>query len=242
MKINLLINYSYGDYKAIETLLNEISVVFQDLVPDGPLLGDKEIDVIQTNEVPMTFPKGLPVKYTIGITSKEYFPLQITYQFAHELCHVFIEPRLTNWLIESFCECMSLIILELTGADLKKDQKWVINYTNYIEEIKIDFSNKLNLTIDDLSIIDVTNRVKSLTTPYDRPLNFVSAWKIYNLYKKNPEVLHLIPYLNYTRYVNLISANEIIEDVHPNLINFQNNIPDTLLPIWKELKLSLNLN
>ena len=236
--VTLEINYSYEVHQKVELLLNGIIEDFYSLIPHGPLLGDKELFVgLSKNDVPMAYPGGLPNKYAIGITPIEYYPIQIAYQFAHELCHVFIEPRLTNWLIESFCECMSLIILERISTKLRAtNSEWSENYLTYIENIKNDYLKTLDLTTEQLLNVNISNEIKSLKTPYDRTLNFISAWRIFNLFKFDPAVLYLIPVLHNGAYIDILPETGIVEDVQPNLINIENNMPDGLQYIWNKLK------
>ncbi|TSD66350.1 hypothetical protein FFF34_002815 [Inquilinus sp. KBS0705] len=238
MKIILEIDYGDKSYKQVESLLGEILDEFMVLFPLGPRLGHKDILVVLSDiDGPIAYSRKLPVKYEIGITPTEYYPLQITYQFAHELCHVFIDPRLTNWLIESFCECMSLVALEkLAITRQSNNPDWAEKYFQYINTTKKRHLKSLGLTENQIETNNYSSYNKSLTTPYNRGVNFINAWKIFNLYKVTPTVLNLVSYLHYSKNIETLGENVFIEEIHPNLSKFENNIPYELLQIWADLK------
>ena len=132
---------------------------------------------------------------------------------------------------------MSLIILERISTKLRAtNSEWSENYLTYIENIKNDYLKTLDLTTEQLLNVNISNEIKSLKTPYDRTLNFISAWRIFNLFKFDPAVLYLIPVLHNGAYIDILPETGIVEDVQPNLINIENNMPDGLQYIWNKLK------
>jgi hypothetical protein len=49
--------------------------------------------------------------YVIGLNSPTWCYDQLAYQLGHELCHIWCDPRRTNWFVESCCEMMSQVLL-----------------------------------------------------------------------------------------------------------------------------------
>ncbi|SDT43878.1 hypothetical protein SAMN05216490_3482 [Mucilaginibacter mallensis] len=231
----------------IDLLLNEIVEIFKSLIPSGPFLGEKEIIVISSKVSPITYAHLLPDKYLIGITPKELLYDQIAYQFAHELCHVFIDPRVTNWLIESFCECMSLIILQRLffqwqiKASVEGSESYAIHYIQYYARTLNDYLTSLDTTIDQLLTYDTKAQIKDIETPYERSLNFVNAYKIMHIYNSNPNILNLIPILHYSKSRE-VEGQLFIKDNHPNIIGIENNLTAALISIWEQLTQLMKLN
>lgn len=50
-------------------------------------------------------------RYKVYLTVKDWHPEQLVYQLGHELCHVFADPRRTNWFVESCCAMASTVLL-----------------------------------------------------------------------------------------------------------------------------------
>ena len=96
----------------IKAVLIGIIDKYENLVPQGPPLGYKEIEIMPGG--PMCTINFLPKYYQILLSSnaKSRFYCQVAYQFAHELCHIYCDPRIFNRFIESICELSSLYFLE----------------------------------------------------------------------------------------------------------------------------------
>ncbi|WP_373523114.1 hypothetical protein [Aquiflexum sp.] len=235
MKVN-------GDVKK---LLLDIFFEFNILIPSGPFLGNKPIKVIKYPNHPITITTVLPSIYLIGLTSDERFYDQLTYQFSHEMVHVYSDPRNNNWLIESFCESMSFIMLEKIGV------KWTTNpgvmglnwYAPNFEKYKtLTISNYLNdLEIKEVDIKDfkLSESIEKLTTPINRQINFILAYRIQIYYKKNPDVLKLIPYLHYTSIKENLGDYEFSTMTHPDINRFECKLPEYLKEVWVDFKKEL---
>ena len=50
--------------------------------------------------------------YYVFLTVNGRYYNQIVYQLAHELCHIFADPRRSNWFTECCCELASLLLLD----------------------------------------------------------------------------------------------------------------------------------
>jgi hypothetical protein len=81
----------------------------------GPPVGTFPIEVFLQPEGrdPITRITTDPNVYQIGLNLEVYKRpyAQLIFQLGHELCHIFSDPRSTNWFVESCCEMMSQVIL-----------------------------------------------------------------------------------------------------------------------------------
>jgi hypothetical protein len=242
MQVRSLMQYSEQDNVNLEVFLNEIVHEFTLLIPGGAHLGDKLIIVMPSVNAPITYAHLLPNQYIIGITPTSLLYDQIAYQFAHELCHVYFDPRITNWLIESFCECMSLIILERlfrkwqVKASVDRREWYASNYAIYLATTNSVYLKSLNLTFEQAITFDIKDKIKELTTPYDRNLNFITAIKILNIYQSNPLVLELISILHYSLNANTLEQNQFVQEIHPNIDSITQNSPSELKERRMKLK------
>jgi hypothetical protein len=50
-------------------------------------------------------------RYKVYLTVKNRYYHQLVFQLGHELCHIFADPRRSNWFVESCCEMASLVLL-----------------------------------------------------------------------------------------------------------------------------------
>jgi hypothetical protein len=106
--LNVSISNNESINNDILTVCKEITEHYKTLVPNGPPLERKPLHIIYNPSTPITSINDLPQHYTIGLATNERFYAQIAFQFAHELTHIYCDPRITNWFIESICEMASL--------------------------------------------------------------------------------------------------------------------------------------
>ena len=246
MKLSVQISTDKGVNDDVQRLLLDILKEFEKLIPSGPFLGDKPLNVINYPNNPITITTVLPTIYLIGLTRDGRIYNQLAYQFAHEMVHVYSDPRNNNWLVESFCEAVSLIMLEKIG------HKWTTNpgvvglnwYAPNFEKYKAqtisNYLTELNTTEESIKGFKLAEKIKELTTPINRQINFVLAYRIFNYYKKTPYILRLIPYLHFTCSKEQLGDNELFMMVHPDLERFEKRLPDDLRNIWVDFKKEMN--
>lgn len=187
-----------SDIKAVCT---DITDHFKILVPDGPPLGLKPLFVIHNPTTPITILNGLPANYSIGLTENGRLYNQIAYQFTHELTHIYCDPRVTNWFIESICEMASLYFLEylankwITSPPYPMWQDYASNFSDYGE-------NRIKEVISSFKIAnasDIDYQFKNITTtisePYNRNANTIIAIKLIDIFKKNTNAWKILPLL-----------------------------------------------
>ncbi|MBA7474212.1 hypothetical protein ES707_09560 [subsurface metagenome] len=107
----------------------------------GPPVGALPIKVFLQPEGshPITRITTDPNVYQIGLNLEVYKRpyAQLIFQLGHELCHVFADPRSTNWFVESCCEMMSQVILRRMSEAWKKVRIQGPYVEKRLDEIKI---------------------------------------------------------------------------------------------------------
>lgn len=227
--------------------LEKVLKIFESFISGGPFFGEKPIHVYNSECSPKVVVNSLPGFYEINLQIdltlffNDVIPYdQITYQFSHELCHVFINPRVNNWLIESYCECMSLVVLDrLTKATIKLQTGVILSkeyFGKYLAMIIQIYQSKLQLkSRKDILRATIGRKLKHLTSSYDRELNFITAYKIFECSKNT---LQIIPFLHYS------TANPNVKELYwdsiqPDIIQLENKLKGFLLSSWNDLKIKI---
>ncbi len=98
----------------IKFVLDDIADEMERLVPAGPPTGYKPVTVIHDPYYMHRIYKPLDQDlYKIGITSgKETFG-KAAYDFAHEMMHIYMDPRIINWFTEIMSHTASFYFLDL---------------------------------------------------------------------------------------------------------------------------------
>jgi hypothetical protein len=222
----------------MEILYPEINDIYDKLIPNGPFLGKKDITIILNPSNPISYPSLLPNAYLIGLSKGGLIYDQLAYQYAHELCHIYSDPRINNWLIESFCECMSFVILEhlydhwSKKASITGTEWYAINYKNYLQNSINSYLVQIEKNENEIKDLDIVDTLESLTSNIERKTNFILAYKIFLYYKEYPKVLHLIPYLHFTSFELNLTPNDLFQTVKPNTEGMDKNIPMDLRVHW----------
>jgi hypothetical protein len=140
---------------------------------------------------------------------------------------------------------MSFIMLEKIG------QKWASNpsvvglnwYSPNFEKYKtLAISNylaDLNLNEKNIKDFNLGVAIKNLTSPINRQINFIVAYRILKYYKTNPNLLKLIPYLHFTASKEVLGDNELFMVVNPDIRRFESKLPEDLKKIWNDFKKEL---
>lgn len=120
------------DLKAVvDSAASEFNKVF----PAAPPAGLRPIRIFYRAEGPITDSTSNVRYYQIGLTVNSRLYDQLTYQLGHELCHIFTDPRRTNWFVECCCELTSLVVLS------QMSKAWALtppfpNWVSYTPKIR----------------------------------------------------------------------------------------------------------
>ncbi|MCM4168066.1 hypothetical protein KCTC52924_03618 [Arenibacter antarcticus] len=145
-----------------------------------PPLGVKAIVLIyDCKQGPIVYWPLKQGKYEIGLCIEGIFPYQIIYQMAHEICHIYIDPRVNGTMIEIVCQKTALDILEEIGASLTNAGQAGVD--KYISDIRLAAETNQNLTVEQLDPDSIFRRIQELEstkTLYDRDYNNLIAFKL----------------------------------------------------------------
>ncbi len=106
-------------------IINDIVEEFDRLIPAGPPLGFKRIELVNDEIVGPSFywPLGRDFyKIALNISGLNYN--QIAFQFSQELCRIYCDPRMRSWFIQLLSHLFALYSLDMLG------NKWEINPPN----------------------------------------------------------------------------------------------------------------
>lgn len=125
--------------------------------------------------------------YNIGLTVNSRYYDQLVYQLSHELCHIFADPRRSNWFVECCCEMLSQTML-LRLADVWATSPPFSNWTeyapvfeNYLRDHLLEQYEKVFPNCPELFNNNLTEWLKSIRTTLDKPCERARNTVIANL-------------------------------------------------------------
>jgi len=84
---------------------------FSGLFSVSPPAGIRPISILYRSQGPLTDSTSDTTRYQVYLSVKNRYYAQLVFQLGHELCHIFADPRRTNWFVESCCEMAALVLL-----------------------------------------------------------------------------------------------------------------------------------
>jgi len=84
---------------------------FSTLFSLSPPAGVRPVSILYRSQGPRTDSTSDTTRYQVYLSVKNRYYVQLVFQLGHELCHIFADPRRTNWFVESCCEMASLVLL-----------------------------------------------------------------------------------------------------------------------------------
>ena len=85
---------------------------FSTLFSVPPLAGIRPVSIRSRSQGPPRIDSTSDTtRYQVYLLVTNRFYDQLVLQLGHELCHIFADPRRTNWFVESCCEMASLVLL-----------------------------------------------------------------------------------------------------------------------------------
>ena len=149
-----------------------------------PPLGEKTIILKYNCGYPLVFWPLKSDRYEIGITVDSKFPHQIIYQMAHELCHVFADPRFSGVFMEIICHKTSFDVLEDIGAPLTELGRSSVNH--YFETMQMNAEATTSVFLSDMDTLGLIDLIKKIEKTKDlnsnRPYFDLIALKFKELY------------------------------------------------------------
>ena len=95
----------------LDAVAHSATKEFTTLFSISPPAGARPISILYRSQPPLTDSTSDPTRYQIYLSVKNRFYDQLVFQLGHELCHIFADPRRTNWFVESCCEMASVVLL-----------------------------------------------------------------------------------------------------------------------------------
>jgi len=95
----------------LEVVVRSAVEEFSRIFPTCPRAGQRPIHVFYDPQTLWTDCTGDLSVYRIYIKVRDRRYNQLVFQLGHELCHIFADPRRSNWFVESCCEMASLELL-----------------------------------------------------------------------------------------------------------------------------------
>jgi hypothetical protein len=185
-------------------VINEIVDEFHRLIPSGPPMGFKPIRLINDLQAGPTFywPLGKDF-YMIGLNVSGLYYNQIAFQFSQELCRIYCDPRINNWLIELLCHVSALYSLGFLAnkwedhPPKKELEDYWYDFDSYksnllgaafskVDMVKYQVSNEwVEYQVNKLRKKDRLNRGKLL----------IIAYELLPMFKEYPESWKMLPYV-----------------------------------------------
>ena len=227
-------NWLLADYTDLCFYLREVVKCFEDFGFDNK---SKPIIVQYRKEGPMCSDVD-PIRI-IYLSAQSTYWCQYMYQFAHELCHHFIDGPMDGshissfWFEESVCEMASEHIIKKLAV------KWLTNKNEYswmgdYPKKTLDYAKRIRKSKSDgtIPLSDwIGQNMKDLSTTqngtiddYERDLYKNIAHGILPIFEKHPELWKILPYLkrcsneqycNFHHWMTTIVEPQIQEDLKP---------------------------
>ncbi|MCB2196843.1 MAG: hypothetical protein KQH79_13365 [Bacteroidetes bacterium] len=203
-------------------VINDIVAEFDRLIPEGPPLGFKTLEIVNDEISGPTFywPLGRDFyKIALNITDLNYN--QIAFQFTQELCRIYCDPRMRSWFIQLLSHISALYALDYLGHkwenkppnDELKDY-WY-NFDSYksnllgaafskVDIVKYQVANEwVQYQVNKLRRNDKLNRGKLL----------IIAYELLPMFKDNEKSWLILPYVGKCSVPPPPeNANEIVAD------------------------------
>jgi len=185
-------------------VINDILKMFDEMIPEGPPLGIKRLDICNDHSAGPTL--YWPLKkdvYKIGVNVSDLYYNQLAFQFAQEFCNLYCDPRIYNWFTELICHVASLYTLDYLSAKWEETppnnelEGYWDSFDSYkshligaafskVDMVKYQVSNEwVPYQINKLQKHDKLNRGKLL----------IIAYELLPLFKKYPNSWHILPYM-----------------------------------------------
>jgi hypothetical protein len=212
----------------ISLVVNDVVKEFERLIPAGPPLGYKPINLINDNDGGPTlyWPLGRDF-YKIGLNISDVFYNQIAFQFSQELIRIYCDPRINNWFIELVGHVAALHILETLYEKWEQHppvpelDDYYENFTDYRSNLLGAAFSKIDMVKYQITNEWVKNQVKKIMNneSYNRRKLLIIAYEILGLFKESEINWKFIP------YIGKCSKPAPPEDVH-NMVTLRETEPD----------------
>ena len=222
-------------------VINDIVEEFDRLIPTGPPLGFKPLELINDEISGPTFywPLGRDF-YKIALNVSDLNYNQIAFQFSQELCRIYCDPRMRSWFIQLLSHLFGLYSLDFLGHKWENSppnnelKDYWYNFDSYksnllgaafskVDIVKYQVANEwVQYQVNKLRRKDKINRGKLL----------IIAYELLPMFKEHPESWQILPYVGKCSVPPPPSdSNEIVadRDTEPDFEKLMEELPENLL-------------
>jgi len=202
-----VINNVFGEKeknKKLMLVINDIVEEFDRLIPSGPPLGFKTLELVNDEISGPTFywPLGRDF-YKIALNVADLNYNQIAFQFSQELCRIYCDPRMRSWFIQLIGHVGALYSLDFLGKKWKTNppaedmKEYWYNFDSYksnllgaafskVDIVKYQVANEwVQYQVNKLRRKDEINRGKLL----------IIAYELLPMFKENEQSWKILPYV-----------------------------------------------
>lgn len=200
--INISVFENTEQNEKLGLVIKDIVEEFEMLIPEGPPLGYKTIELVndQISGPAFYWPTGLDF-YKIALNISDLNFNQAAFQFSQELCRIYCDPRMKSWFIQLLSHVFALYSLDFLG------QKWENKPpTNELKDYWYNFdSYKSNLLAAAFSKVDIVkyqvanewvqyqvNKLKR-RDKVNRGKLIIIAYELLPMFKEHPESWRILP-------------------------------------------------
>jgi hypothetical protein len=153
----------------VHSAVEEFSTPFSMLPPAGV----RRVSMLYRPQGPLTDSTSDTARYRVYLSVKNRYYAQLVYQLGHELCHIFADPRRTNWFVESCCEMAALTLLRRMSK-LWSNNSLYIRWRKYAPKFRHYAQNGIQ-------------EAKEAEEPSDRQKNTIVAEMLCPLFEESAE-------------------------------------------------------
>lgn len=237
-----------GYNKLISLVVSQIAHEFTKMIPAGPPLKCSNIIVINDLfwDHRIYWPLN-PKFYKIGLFTGEKTFGKAAYQFSHELTHIYCDPRIINWFIETIAHVASFYILDLLTEKWESEPPENIPqgtykiFRDYKFEIIREAYKKIDLVQHQVSGEWIKKEVKKMHKKRrfgNRLIYNIIALEILPIFKENPDVWSILPYLGKSSVPPPPENPKVLrtnKKTIPDFIRLKEILPEKLVPLWDKI-------
>jgi hypothetical protein len=237
----------------LQPLFDRIADEMEEQVGSHPVLGFKPIDIrLDAQFGPTLYWPLQKGQYRLGLKLGKDEYAKAVMQFAHALCHLYIDPRVNNWFIESICQMTGYFFLDLF-ADLYNGYEVPVGFEDKGQSFSDYYKERIKALYKQIDLVQhqhssdwIKQEVRSLVCDkkWNALINDMVALELLKLFKTKPVMWQIIPFIGLSTSPlpprdkrNLSSTNlacpdfEMLKEIVP--IEFKAHVEAILERVWE---------
>lgn len=227
----------------VRSTLTEFLTVFSGCPPAGR----RPLHVSYTPQIAITDSTTDPRIYRIELSVCDRFYCQLVFQLGHELCHVFADPRRSNWFVECCCAMVSLLLL------WRLSETWIFsppfpNWTTYAPEFREYAEGRVRQATNDVfgsdSLPDsdqlhkwlISVRPSLLKNLYERERNVIISEMIRPFFEKSAESWDALRFLGQASVPSPVDLTDFKKNADFRFDRWFEAVPNHLKQIVREVR------